>query len=250
LNIIQTVPFLLLKTPQPKLVNMHSSLILAGIALPLTFAFPAFAPGSTARFPRPGWPRQSNDTTETDTCNIASLQQPANTLTPPGADVSLVLIALGHGTQNYSCASETATPTAIGAVAQLFNASCAVASGSDTLGDIAEDAASIGAHFFVDSTTPDFDIVGLGNTEAKKVESMAAPQATNVPWLKLDAQTEGTTSAVKNIYRLETLGGVAPKNCTGQAAGSVVTVEYQAEYWVYAVTEIVEARRRKRSAGL
>jgi hypothetical protein len=229
---------------------MYSSLILAGIALPLAFAFPAFAPAPIVRLPGPRWPRQINDTTEADTCNIASLQQPANTLTPPGADVSLVLIALGHGTQNYSCASETATPTAIGAVAELFNASCAVASGSNSLGSIAEEAASIGAHFFVDSTTPDFDIIGLGNTQAKKVESMAAPQATNVPWLKLDAQVQGTTSAVKNIYRLETVGGVAPKNCVGQKAGDVVTVEYEAQYWVYAVTEIVEARRRKRSAGL
>ncbi|KAF2789858.1 hypothetical protein K505DRAFT_327968 [Melanomma pulvis-pyrius CBS 109.77] len=227
---------------------MLSSLLLAGIALPLTFAFPTLTPN--VRLPGIKWPRQENNTTEDDTCNLASLQQPASTLTPPGADVSLVLIALGHGTQNYSCASETATPTAIGAVADLFNASCAVASGSTSLGSIAEDAAAIGAHFFVDNTTPDFDIVGLGNTQAKKVESMAAPQATNVPWLKLDAQAQGTTSAVKNIYRLQTVGGVAPKDCTGHKAGDVVTVEYEAQYWIYAITEVVEARRRKRGVGL
>ena len=225
---------------------MRSSLVLAGIALPLSLAFPYNSGPS-------GVKRQDNDdSADEGTCDLTNLPQPANTLTPPGADVQLVLIALGQGTQNYSCASETATPTAIGAVAQLFNASCAVAGNEDleSLGEVAEDAAAIGAHFFVDNTTPEFDVVGLGNTRVKKVESMAAPQATNVPWLKLDAQAEGSNSAVKNIYRLETVGGVAPKDCTGRQPGEVVTVEYEAQYWIYAITEIVEQRLGKRSMRL
>ncbi|KAF2256861.1 hypothetical protein BU26DRAFT_387491, partial [Trematosphaeria pertusa] len=163
-------------------------------------------------------------------CNLADLQQPTNTMTPPSADLELALIALGQGTQNYTCANATSAPAAIGALANLFNASCAVA--NNALGSVQEDAA-IGMHFFVDSTTPDFDIIGLGNTQMKKVESMAAPQATDVPWLRLEAQQQGTTSAVKQVYRLNTVGGVAPTSCDGQTAGSVVTVEYQAQYWIY-----------------
>ncbi|KAF2708483.1 hypothetical protein K504DRAFT_468814 [Pleomassaria siparia CBS 279.74] len=229
---------------------MHSTLFIAGLTLPLALAFPVVpAFKNNFRLPGPQEPRQTNGTTSAETCNISKLAQPTSTLTPPGDDVSLVLIAVGHGTQNYTCATPTATPVAIGAVAQLFNASCAVASDSDRLGQVNEGAAAIGAHFFVDSTTPDFDITGLGNTELKKTESVAAPQAADVPWLKLDAQTEGTTSTVKNIYRLKTSGGVAPANCTGQAPGSVVTVEYQAQYWVYASTAAVDARRRKRDAA-
>ncbi|KAF2728573.1 hypothetical protein EJ04DRAFT_414596, partial [Polyplosphaeria fusca] len=182
---------------------------------------------SPPRLPHPFYPRQQDNAT----CDLATLAQPTNTMTPPTSDLALVLIALGKGTQNYTCASASAAPAAIGAVAQLFNASCAVA--TNTLGSIAEDAQSIGAHFFVDNTTPDFDIIGLGNTQAKKVESMAAPQATNVPWLKLQAQEQGTNSPVKQIFRLETQGGVAPADCSGQEAGAVVTVVYEAQYWVY-----------------
>ncbi|KAF2675955.1 hypothetical protein K458DRAFT_245330, partial [Lentithecium fluviatile CBS 122367] len=162
-------------------------------------------------------------------CSLADVQQPTNTMTPPTADLTLALIARGKGTQNYTCADATATPAAFGAVANLFNASCTVASGN--LGSISEE--TIGMHFFADGTTPEFDIIGLGETQAKKVESMAAPQPTNVPWLRLQAQEQGTTSPVKQIYRLNTVGGVAPADCAGQEANSVVTVSYEAEYWVY-----------------
>lgn len=98
-----------------------------------------------------------------------------------------------------------------------------------------EQAAAIGNHFFADLTTPDFNIPGLGNTKSKKVEEVAAPNpSADVKWLRLQAQTEGTTSQVKFIYRLNTVGGLAPANCEGRAAGEVVTVQYQAQYWIYA----------------
>ncbi|KAF2659368.1 hypothetical protein K491DRAFT_562960, partial [Lophiostoma macrostomum CBS 122681] len=70
----------------------------------------------------------------------------------------------------------------------------------------------------------------------KKVENATAPTGPNdVPWLRLEAVAgAGTTSAVKQIYRLNTQGGVAPATCAGQAAGSVLTVSYSAQYWIYA----------------
>ncbi|KAH7392704.1 hypothetical protein BKA66DRAFT_376487, partial [Pyrenochaeta sp. MPI-SDFR-AT-0127] len=170
-------------------------------------------------------------------CDLSGVAQPANALTPPAADLSLVLIALGEGTQNYTCGADiTLAPTAIGAVAQLFNASCALSNNpsADTpsLGFI-EESPAIGSHFFFDSTTPDFDIIGLGNTRTKKAEEALAPQpSANIKWLRLEAQA-GSTSVVKQIYRLNTVGGLAPKSCEGRQAGEVVTVEYEAQYWLY-----------------
>lgn len=216
---------------------MHSSFLAVALALPLTLAAPA-----PYRLPVTNYRRQLNDT-----CGLSTIQQPANSLTPPDSHNQLVLIALGQGTQNYTCADEGSTPTSIGAVADLFNASCAVTEGT-SLGSVAEDANAIGQHFFVDSTTPEFDIIGLGNAQVKKAEAVAAPSATDVPWLKLDAKDQST--AVRNIYRLNTKGGVAPTTCAGQAPGSVVQVDYEAQYWVYACPDAMAARRRKRSLGL
>jgi hypothetical protein len=217
---------------------MRFSLVLAGIALPIvTLAVPT-THSRYSRLPGSLFVRQDNTS-----CNLAGTPQPANALTPPTPDLSLVLIAQGVGTQNYSCAAANSTPTAIGAVASLFNISCAVAEG--TLGSINEDAAAIGAHFFVDATTPEFDIIGLGNTLAKKVENVTAPTAGNVPWLRLEAQAEGTTSAVRQIYRLNTEGGVAPSTCADAAAGETVTVQYKAEYWIYACTKTMKKLREK-----
>ena len=216
---------------------MHSSVFIAAFGISLALAVPA-----PSRLPNIVVRRQLNDT-----CGLSAVQQPPSALTPPGSHNQLVLIALGRGTQNYPCAEASSTPASIGAVASLFNASCAVAEGA-TLGSVSEDANAIGQHFFVDTTTPEFDIIGLGNARLKKVENVAAPQAGDVPWLKLDAKDQST--AVRSIYRLNTKGGVAPATCAGQAPGSVVQVDYEAQYWVYACPDAMAARRRKRSLGL
>lgn len=225
---------------------MLSSLALMGLALPLfSIAAPTQHFTPRVRLPDSLYPRQSNSSS----C-LTEVQQPANTLPAPGDDTTLVLIALGRGTQNYTCgnASDTAKPTQIGAVADLFNVSCAVASG--TLGSITEDAAAVGTHWFVDTTTPDFDIIGLGNTQAKKVADMASPEAGNIAWLKLDAKPESSTSAVKSIYRLHTVGGLAPSSCANVTPGETITVAYEAQYWVYACTKTLNARRQKRAEVL
>jgi hypothetical protein len=221
---------------------MYTSIILttAMALLPSTLAAPS-------RLPNPYFRRCANETATGNTtipapptCDLSIVAQPASTLLAPSADMQLVMVALGEGTQNYTCgANLTAPPTAIGAVAQLFDASCAVANDPTVetvaLGSIEEDPKSIGAHFFVDNTTPDFDIVGLGNTQAKKVQDCDAPEPTaDVKWLRLEAKADGSTSSVKQIYRLNTVGGLAPKTCEGMSEGQVVTVGYQAQYWIYA----------------
>ena len=195
--------------------------IFAACALPLAFA----APFCT---------RQNNTVNATVPCKLSNVSQPANTLTPPASELRLVLIAHGLGTQNYTCATPTSLPLAIGAVAELYNASCEVANPSEAQNNIVQ-AAAIGNHFFADLTTPDFDIAGLGNTKTKKVEEVAAPNpSADIKWLRLQAQTLDSTSQVKFIYRLSTAGGLAPANCEGRAEGEVVTVQYQAQYWIYA----------------
>lgn len=200
---------------------MLYSSILVACALPLAFA----APFCT---------RQTNTTNATTTCDLRNVSQPVNTLTPPSSDLRLILIAHGQGTQNYTCAAPTSLPSAIGAVAQLYNASCEVANPNQAQNNIVQ-AAAIGNHFFADLTTPDFNIPGLGNTKTKKVEEVAAPNpSTDVKWLRLQAQSSDSTSQVKFIYRLNTVGGVAPANCDGRAEGEVVTVQYDAQYWIYA----------------
>lgn len=194
--------------------------IFAACALPLSFAAPFCI--------------RQNTTNGTATCDLSNASQPVNTLTPPSADLRLVLIAHGEGTQNYTCATPASAPSAIGAVAELYDASCEVANPSEAQNNIVQ-AAAIGNHFFADLTTPDFDIPGLGNTQTKKVEEVAAPNpSADIKWLRLQAQTSGSTSQVKFIYRLNTVGGLAPTSCEGRAEEEVITVQYQAQYWIYA----------------
>ncbi|OAG25413.1 hypothetical protein CC77DRAFT_1057196 [Alternaria alternata] len=222
---------------------MRTSIFFTAIALiPFAMSAPSRRPSF---YPRQNCENGTADTTTPDEptesttplCDLSGVQQPHSSLPPPTADMSLVLVALGQGTQNYTCSNATAIPSSIGAVAQLFNASCELSSnptaGTASLGSI-EETASIGAHFFLDNTTPDFDILGLGNTVAKKIDDVPAPDdaTKNVKWLRLEAQT-GSSSDVKMVYRLNTVGGMAPASCAGMAPGEVVTVEYEAQYWIY-----------------
>lgn len=199
---------------------MLFSRILAGSALQLGFAAP-FSPS------------QNGTTNGTPACDLSIVRQPANALTPPSPDLRLVLVARGEGTQNFTCITQDSTPSAIGAIAELFDASCEVANPSVAQNSLAQ-AAGIGNHFFTDLTTPAFDIPSLGNTKTKKIEEVTAPNpSTDIKWLKLQAQPD-STSQVKYIYRLNTAGGLAPTNCAGRSEGEVITVPYHAQYWVYA----------------
>jgi|SRR5690242_7789829 len=198
---------------------MLLSRILAVSGLPLAFAVPLC-------------PYQNGTTNGIMACDLGIVHQPVNALTPPSPDMRLILVARGEGTQNFSCATPASIPTAIGAIAELFNASCAVANPDVAQNNMVQ-AASIGNHYFSDLTTPDFNIASLGNTKTKKVEEVAAPNpGTDIKWLKLHAQSN-STNQVKYIYRLNTVGGLAPTSCAGRSDGEVVTVQYQAQYWIY-----------------
>lgn len=140
---------------------------------------------------------------------------PAPTALPaPSFGLTLKHVALGRGTQNYTCdtTNATAIPVANGAVASLFNASCIVAAYPDigamlsgvsmnfNLSNLASTLASSlppsflkqqlapasgmvvsGAHYFTNASTPFFNMDAsqwkIGEAPCAKNNSTPAPEA-------------------------------------------------------------------------
>jgi hypothetical protein len=203
------------------------------------------------------------------TCDLSHVQMPAaaSALPSPGTGLALSHIALGRGTQNYTCSTSdpTSAPVAAGALATLFNASCIASSFPDMLEmlpsvslqfpldpNVANAAAATigpnqlaisGHHFFNAEGTPFFDLTAssaapLGDITCAKVNATAAPVGSTaglsgsapVAWLKLNA-TSDDSGRLREVYRLTTAGGAAPATCEGKA--DKFTVEYAALYWFY-----------------
>ena len=166
-------------------------------------------------------------------------------------------VAVGRGTQNYTCdlKNATAVPAAVGAVATLFNASCIASTYPDLLTILPKVAmhfdlstvdqrlgpsnmAISGHHYFTNLTTPFFDLdtpAGqLGEIPCAKNNSSPAPTdapkgqsgEAAVAWLKLLARA-GATGGLQEVYRVGTAGGSPPAACTGMPAE--FTVEYSAQ---------------------
>ncbi|KAG9589058.1 hypothetical protein KCU77_g9329, partial [Aureobasidium melanogenum] len=167
---------------------------------------------------------------------------PLNGLPAPAA-LSLEYIALGVGTQNYSCSATGATPTAIGAVADLYDASmlktparsslipsfAAVAYSTHTWFNLP----TLGHHWFSAAGVPTFDLESHGFLSAKKVASVPAPSGSidaSVDWLFLEDDGRGVSKNIKAVYRVETAGGSPPATCSN---AGVIEVPYAAEYWFY-----------------
>ncbi|EHL00241.1 hypothetical protein M7I_3731 [Glarea lozoyensis 74030] len=178
----------------------------------------------------------------------------------PSAGMSLKHVAIGRGTQNYTCSqtNATAAPTAVGAVATLFNASCVASTYPDLLAMIPKVAlefnmtanqkilspsnlAISGQHYFTNLTTPLFDLdttaMKLGVAPCQKNSSIPAPTDAPVgqnglglgavPWLKLTTRS-GATGDLAEVYRVNTAGGSPPKVCAGMP--ETFQVEYAAEW--------------------
>ncbi|KAK4215924.1 putative malate dehydrogenase [Rhypophila decipiens] len=196
-------------------------------------------------------------------CDISKAKLPAGAsgLAPPSAGFKIKHIALGRGTQNYTCdlSKPDEAPKAAGAVATLFDASCVVSAYPDlarSLGKVAmqfnltsaesklnpSNLAISGHHFFTGPTTPFFDLdvstKKLGHANCAKDGATPAPAnapkgqkgEAAVPWLKL-LTISGATGNLREVYRVETVGGSAPATCQGLPAG--FTVQYAAQYWFY-----------------
>ncbi|KAK6438696.1 hypothetical protein LTR95_005101 [Oleoguttula sp. CCFEE 5521] len=199
-------------------------------------------------------------------CDLSKAQMPVapTPLPSPAAGLVLSHVALGRGTQNYTCdlSNSTAVPVAAGALATLFNVSCIAADLPDLLSKLSPIALDLpipsssdtsspvynsmsGRHYFTDLTTAFFNLdtelhPSWGQGSFKKANSSAAPaDATKgqfgkgdgtVPWLKLNAKM-GAVNQYQEVYRLNTAGGQPPKTCKGAAAS--FEVQYSAEYWLY-----------------
>lgn len=178
------------------------------------------------------------------------------------AGLHLKHIAIGRGTQNYTCdvTNATAAPVATGAVATLFNASCLASAYRDFFGTLPRASMLFnltlpsdgsvqhlfpsnlnvsGHHFFNASGVPFFDLdtdpdMQLGRLPCTKNASSPAPAdaargqkgEAAVPWLQLVA-AEGATGGLQEVYRLGTVGGSAPAKCEGMPAN--FEVQYSAE---------------------
>ncbi|KAJ5129792.1 malate dehydrogenase [Penicillium bovifimosum] len=203
-------------------------------------------------------------------CSLANLSMPLNATTThlpvPSTNLTLKYIALGRGTQNYTCPSNspnskhtTIEPEATGAAATLFDASCIAASSLALLHEVPEiiskaplgslafitallaqgtrsNSIIIGEHHFNAAGDPIFDFTLSGADSwiaASKIAAAPAPKATSgsagdVPWLKLGYKKG---SGIQEVYRVVTSQGNPPSTCAGQNA--TIQVEYAAEYWFY-----------------
>lgn len=191
----------------------------------------------------------------------------ASSTSLPSPSGSLAYVLVGRGTQNYTCdpAKPTASPSAVGAVASLFDASCVAGKYSFLMGLLPSIALQfptpqqasdslvsmnlLGHHYFTDSTSPVFNLnTANGNAGYVNVQSggkvpapSGAPIGVNnqgfgaVPWLSLPQKSgpQGPNGqpSFKEVYRVNTAGGNPPSTC--QNMPSSFEVEYAAEYWFY-----------------
>ena len=187
-------------------------------------------------------------------------------LPAPDSGMKLSHVAIGRGVQLYNCSdpsSPQSTPVNVGARASLFNTTCLAASNLDFVTWMthaalyypipsSDDPNSMinqdlsGHHYFLDATTPFFNMDTTehqyGNGAFKKNSTSTAPstpppmplprnQTGSVAWLKLTDKSPGDGQVFQEVYRLNTVGGAAPKTCAGQPES--FEVEYAAQYWLF-----------------
>ncbi|CAI7668547.1 unnamed protein product [Penicillium palitans] len=206
-------------------------------------------------------------------CSLAkvslSLDATKSPLPAPSTNMTLKYVALGRGTQNYTCPyngsvisnSTTIKPKATGAAATLFDASCIASSSlallhevpaiisATPLGSLALMATLvaqgtrstnliIGEHYFDAGGDPVFDM-GLSGSNSwvatSKIASTPAPKSKSKSRSSSDVPwlklgyKKG--NGIREVYRVVTSQGDPPVTCAGQDA--TIQVDYAAEYWFY-----------------
>lgn len=140
----------------------------------------------------------------------------------PGATASLGMIVPAQGVQIYECRTSTDQPavhawTFVGPEADLFG----------TRGD------KIGRHY----GGPHWEALDGSKVVGTLKERVDAPKADSIPWLLLATKSvgeQGVFSKVTSIQRVNTVGGVAPRDgCTQAAAGARARVKYAADYYFF-----------------
>ncbi|CEL54452.1 hypothetical protein RSOLAG1IB_07055 [Rhizoctonia solani AG-1 IB] len=182
-----------------------------------------------------------------DVSNVA-LSLPSGLSIPKG--VKPKYIALGYGTQNYTC-SATGTYASAGAVAKLLDISCLPKSDPQTFREVQSYAYKLrprweliedflkpysrfsGNHYFIPQdggSAPKFDFTqsGRGYVVTKKTGGASSPEGSqNVDWLELQ-NTSG--SLAKYVFRVDTQGGQPPSSCR---PGQTAQVLYTTKYWFF-----------------
>ena len=133
--------------------------------------------------------------------------------TKPPTNVHLVQEVYATGVQVYGC--ETGTWNLKGPEADLINT----------------EGKKVGTHFAGPSWKNNDGSLVVGEVVAKE----NAPKNEDIPWLLLKAKSHegsGAWSAVAYVRRIDTNGGVAPKD--GCETGQLLRVPYKATYQLYA----------------
>jgi hypothetical protein len=183
----------------------------------------------------------------------------------PVTNLTLKHVTIGTGVQNYSCSSDgNSKPSAIGALATLYDATTLAYTSISTLHEITATAVTqslnsalilnnplsipnigsfpiIGFHYFTADGTPTFDLTMVREILfSKKVGDVPAPGNSSkgpagtgsVDWLALTDNGKGTSVGLGGVYRVVTAGGNPPSQC-GQYVNKVFSIQYSAEYWFY-----------------
>jgi hypothetical protein len=160
-------------------------------------------------------------------------------ITPDSGSGTVVLHALGTGTQNYACLG---TPIDGGADAGDAGATFAwtLVTPNATLTDC--NGAIIGHHFASDAgaTAPEWLEVDNSYIIGHKIAAYTPDGGSgSIPWLLLqatghDGTDAGVLSNVTYVQRLDTDGGLAPATgCDFDSSGTTTNVGYQADYYFF-----------------
>jgi hypothetical protein len=206
-----------------------------------------------------------NDNVELERRGALTASLPSSGLPSPSSispGVTLKYIALGVGTQNYTCAStpdSASAPVQVGAKATLFDAGqfysnfpgmiptlpglalgLYAMTGQPDMTKILG-AGVLGNHFFNGGGQPTFDLTKVGaRLTSKRLNNVAAPADScpgpnnvgAVDWLQLtDVGSDASWGGVTYVYRVETAGGKPPTSCSGKTG--TFTVPYAADYFYY-----------------
>ncbi len=157
----------------------------------------------------------------------ASAQPPTSVVSvpeklKPGANESLAMIVPAKGVQIYEC---RARKDPAGGYEWAF-----VAPEADLFDSRGN---RIGHHY----AGPHWESTDGSKIMGTVKERADAPVASAIPWLLLAAKSvgsEGSFSKVTSIQRVNTVGGVAPKEgCSQAAVGRPARINYSADYYFF-----------------
>ena len=140
----------------------------------------------------------------------------------PGAGESLALIVPAKGVQIYECRAKKE---------QAEQYEWAFVAPEADLFDVR--GAKIGKHY----AGPNWESIDGSKISGALKERADAPRSDAIPWLLLTSRSVGSAgsfSKITSIQRVNTVGGVAPKQgCSQSNVGTIGRVNYTADYYFY-----------------